>query len=206
MPQAVSKKGLLQRVGILPKWSDCTWDQFTNDAAAKKRCLTYVEKHSDLKKEGLGLYIHGGNGVGKTTVAMLILMDIFFAKKHSVRAVTLGTLINLQTLGWYDKESREEFTSIYQKPDFLLIEGVGKEHKAGQNDLGATTLDTVLYYRAQAKKPTIITTVYPPDKIISVYNNDIASLLNEICLVLPIKGDDKRNEIHAAKSKKYGFR
>lgn len=205
MSQVLSKETLLAKVGILKKWASKDWHDFTVDDEAKHKAIKFCEKYNTANAKGVGLYIYGANGVGKTLLAMLILKELFLVKKQSVRAISLGTLINLQTLGWYDKEVRSEFLFAYQSADFLLIEGVGREHKSGQNDLGATTLDTVLSYRSQAQKATLITATHSPKEIRSVYNADIGSLLNEMCVPINIKGIDYRNKIHTEKINEYHF-
>lgn len=200
----ISKATLLSQCGILPRWHNKGFEDFTNDIKARKKAEAYAVGGKEVKQDGVGLYIYGANGCGKTHLAMSILKSLY-EQGFSVRAVSLSTLINLQTIGWYEKDSMLEFKQYYQRNDFLLIEGVGKEYKSGQNELGATCLDTILYYRSQAKKPTIITSIYEPTKLKTVYNEDIASLLHEMVLLLKIEGKDNRVNIYERNAKKYGF-
>lgn len=184
------EKTLWRSLGILDRWHTKTFDDFTNDPIAKKRVLHYLETADTMKANGIGLFFHGVNGVGKTHLAMCLLKEL--GKRFSVRAITLGTLIGLYTQGWYDREKHQEYLDIISKPDFLELEEIGKEYKSNNSDLGLSVLDTVVRYRLQAMKPLVFTTNLPPKIVTSTYSHDIGSMLHECSLIIEVKGTDRR--------------
>jgi len=197
-----SNRKLLQQYGILPKWLDMRWEQFTNDDDALQKVLKYRDRATEIRKDGVGLYLHGENGRGKTLLVMLLLKDLF-ERGFRIRAVTLGRLISMYTAGWSGAEKTDEFYSFIHEPDFLEVEEVGKEYKSGESDLGKTVFDTVIRYRLQCQKPLLITTNLEPKLIREVYTQDIASMLYEACLILKVSGEDKRPKINQALKRKY---
>jgi DNA replication protein DnaC len=190
--------------GILQKWHDSTWDDFTNDPEAKKRLKGYLAKIREARKDGVGLYLYGANGTGKTLALNLLMKDLL-AMKYSVRIYSLSTLITKFTAGWYDANEKKAFQALLQSVDFLGIEEIGKEFKAGANELGVMVLDHVIRYRLQMLLPVFATSNTSPKEIKSVYTEDLASMLREACMPLNIQGVDMREVVAAKHKKKYGW-
>lgn len=190
--------------GILQKWHDKTWDTFTNDAAAKKLLRDYVKRHEEVRRDGTGLFLYGANGTGKTLCLNLVMKDLH-KLGYTVRVISLPTLITQFTAGWYDKTEKRDFQKMLQTVDFLGIEEIGKEFKAGANELGVMVLDNVVRYRLQMQRPILATSNTGPKDIKSVYTEDIASMLREFCLPLNVQGEDFRIRIAERNKKKYGW-
>lgn len=191
--------------GILLKWHNKTWNDFTNDAESKKRVLTYLKKAAQARKEGVGMFLYGANGTGKTLLLNLLLRELL-TQKFTVRVYSLSTLITKFTAGWYDPKEKRDFQHLLQSVDFLGIEEIGKEFKAGANELGLMVLDNIIRFRLQMNRPIICTSNTSPKEIKTVYTEDIASMLREMCLPLNVQGVDMREEIGAENKKRYGWK
>lgn len=195
------KPGQYLNSGILEKWHDKTWDDFDNDLAAKKRILKYLSKVEQASQEGVGLYLWGANGVGKTLSMNLAFKDLM-AKGYKVHIITLSSLITMFTTSWYDQDQR---TALYQRlllVDFLGIEEIGKEFKSA-TDLGAVVLDSIVKYRVQRQLPIWATSNVSPSSITSMYTEDIASMLKESCVAIQVMGSDRRDDIKERIKSKY---
>lgn len=186
--------------GILTKWHTKTWDDFTNDNRAKKILRSYEPKKA--LKEGVGYYLFGANGVGKTLCMNLCFQDLMHAG-YSVHIISLTSLITKFTAGWYDVAERQSLMTILQKVDFLGIEEIGKEYKAGSNDLGLMVFDTVLRNRVQMNKPIWFTSNKIPSDLKTIYSEDVASMLRECCVDLKISGTDYRAKISERNTEEY---
>lgn len=177
--------------GILRRWYNKTWEQFDNDPAAYEIVRKYSDNIHEYIEDGIGLFLHGSNGVGKTHLLMQTLKDAA-VNRLTVQVVTLGTLVSRYTQGWYDKEMFLEFENLYKRPAILAIEEIGKEYKSGDNDLGRTVLDTIVRYRSQDMRPILFATNLSPEQIKKVYTIDIASMLSENSIIVEVTGVDKR--------------
>lgn len=186
--------------GILDKWHDKTWNDFVNDDRAKRIVQEYDVKKA--LKDGVGLYLFGENGVGKTLLLNLAFQD-FIAQRKKVKIISFSGLITKFTAGWYDPEERKSLMYTLQKVDFLGIEEIGKEFKPGSNELGLMVLDTVIRYRVQMKKPIWITSNTPSKDIYDVYGENIASMLKETCVDVKVTGIDFRDKVAEKIRKEY---
>lgn len=192
------QRAYLTSLGILPKWHDKTFEDFDNDPASKIKVKNYIKNIRNAKKKGVGLYLWGRNGTGKTHIMNTLFIDLMHNKKQRVRVVTLTTLINWFAEGWRDRDKRNELYSMLQNVDFLGIEEVGKEFrslKSEQENLANVALDTILKIRLQFNKVTWFTSNKQPNDLESIYTEDIASMLREMVIPIKIQGEDRRKEI-----------
>lgn len=203
--KAVSKEQskILLNCGILEKWHTKTLDDFTNDKRALKIVRDYLDNYKEAVKDGVGFCLYGNNGVGKTLLLNASFKELF-EKRNKVQILSVSSLITKFTDSWYDDESRKKFISLLQNATFLGIEEIGKQIKSERsNEMITHVLDTVIRYRVQRNKPIWITTNIPPKQLRELYSDDIASMLNEVCVPLQIRGEDIRESIREKNIKKY---
>lgn len=191
-----------QSCGILPKWHNAKWSDYTNDDKALKFIKSYVDKSAEFFAEGLGVYLHGSNGVGKTMLTMMAFMALI-DRGYSVKVLTLSTLIDKSASAWFSKEEARSVARMLQRVDFLCIEEIGKEFQSTKNNLGPAILDRVIRYRVQMKKPIWFTANVPPEKVKDMYTEDIASMLREGCYILNVTGGDYRKKIASKIEKRF---
>lgn len=199
------KEAELMEVGILPIWHDKTWEDFTNDARAKKVLLNYVAKIEDAKKDCFGYYIYGLPGVGKSLAANLVFKDLLELKK-SVKVISLGGLIDLVTRSWSDEFAKGKLNRIMQKTDFLCIEDFGKEFYRKDSDgrsFATSILEDLLVKRVGFRKSTFIIGSISAGDISKFYSANLSSLVMETCVPLQIVGKDYRTKIQAKLKEKW---
>ncbi len=138
---------------------------------------------------GMGLFLSGPKGTGKTMMANLTLKE-FVKKGRSCFATVFTNAIEMFTSGWHDKAEKKYFTRRFLNSEILLLDDVGKENR---NRLSGSVLDNVLRQRTQAGRPTIVTTNLTEGELISSYGGGVMSLLREKSLdFMYFDGDDFR--------------
>lgn len=188
-----AKKREYLRNGILPKWHDKTIENFTNDSNAKSKVEKYLNDAELMKIKGIGLFLWGANGTGKTHLMTSAFKELL-ARNYTVKVISLSSLIAKFTAGWYDMNEKRELQDILKKVDFLGIEEIGKEFRSQNSDLGNVVFDNILRYRVQMQKPTWFTSNVNPKNLTSNYTEDITSMLKECCYPLQVLGSDRRND------------
>lgn len=189
----VAKKNEFLKNGILPKWHNKKLSDYKNDPQAKESIDKYLKSRDNMLKKGVGLYLWGANGTGKTHLMMTSFKELR-ALDYSVKVISLSSLIAKFTAGWYDMAEKRELQNALQRVDFLGIEEIGKEFRSQNSDLGTVVLDNVLRYRVQMMKPTWFTSNVPPGKLTANYTEDIASMLKECSYPIQVMGKDMRGE------------
>lgn len=186
-------KQFLLSVGILEKWHTRTLDAYDNDMVALEKVQDYIKRADTFYTEGVGFYLHGHNGTGKSHL-MNCAFKRFILARYKVQVVSFSDLITEFIGGWYDEDVKQKIQR-YKKVDFLGIEEIGKEFKSKESALAQTVLDNILRYRVQMNKPTWFTSNKPPTDIAALYTEDIASMMKEVAIPLHVVGEDYRIKI-----------
>lgn len=184
----------LIELGILPKWHDAVWDDFTNDDRAKKIISNYLRNITDAEKDAVGFFIYGAQGVGKSLVANLTFKDVL-AMGKTVRVISLGGLVDLVTKSWSDEDAKKTYTKLVQTTKFLCIEDFGKEFYRKDSDgksFATSILEDVMIKRIGFRNITFIVSSISATLIKDTYSADLASIVKETCVPLQILGDDFR--------------
>ena len=189
----------MMEVGILPIWHDKTWEDFTNDARAKKVLITYLSKLDEAEKDCFGYFIYGLPGVGKSLVANLVFKELLEMGK-TIQVVSLGGLIDLVTRSWSDDSAKAKLSRLMQKTGFLCIEDFGKEFYRKDSDgrsFATSILEDLLVKRIGFRKSTFIISTINAGDVSKFYSANLSSLVLETCVPLQICGKDHRTKIQA---------
>lgn len=186
-------------VGILPIWHEKTWENFTNDARAKKVLINYLDKLDDAEKDCFGYFIYGLPGVGKSLAANLVFKELQ-EKGKTVQVISLGGLIDLVTRSWSDEFAKAKLSRLMQKTSFLCIEDFGKEFYRKDSDgrsFATSILEDLLVKRIGFRKSTFIISSLSAGDVSKFYSANLSSLVMEACVPLQILGKDHRTKIQA---------
>lgn len=185
--------------GIKLSWHDKVLDDFKNDNESLSRVKDYISKASEAKQKGLGLFLWGANGCGKTHLMNCAFKELI-DKRYRVHIFSLDEIVDKFTAGWYSDEDKKELQDILRNTDFLGIDEFGKNlDKDGEAkyipDLVKRVMDSVIRYRVQMKRPVWFTSNTTPSNVNKVFSEDVASLLKEATLPIQITGVDYRGVI-----------
>lgn len=196
------KKGeYLVACGIKLGWHQKSLEDFDNDTVALDKVKKYITKVKDFRSLGVGLYLWGSNGTGKSHLmncAFIELLD----QKQKVRIFTLDEIVDKFTSSWSSSEEKMLLQTMLREVDFLGIDEFGKNvNEQGKPtqlpELVKRIMESVIRYRVQSKKPMWFTSNTDPKFVSEVFSPDIASLLREAVIPVPVQGSDYRAKLQA---------
>ena len=163
-------------------------DQFKNTAASRK-CRDFVNRWNEFyKPNGVGLYIYGDVGVGKTFYASCIANDVLRVYGGTVKALSINKIIN----DIFSTKSPREYIDDLVAADLLVIDDLGTERKT---DYGIEQVFSVIDERYKTQKPLIITSnveYAAMTKCKDIRYKRIYDRIIDMCIPLQIDGESKR--------------
>lgn len=173
--------------GIGVPYQRLGWDDWHGDPEAARTVRdTYLR--GAFVDRGMGLFLWGDIGTGKTMLATLALKELV---RRGMRcyAITTEDLIDEFTKGWASNDDKRWYERKVKHCEVLLLDDLAKERNRGP-DLQRTTIDNLLRSRVQAGRPTFITTNYEPKYLGIDYGSAALRLVHEQSLPLELRGDD----------------
>jgi DNA replication protein DnaC len=143
---------------------------------------------------GRGLWLFGGPGTGKTTLAMIVSK----AALDAGRTVAIYSLPRLlaEIRTTFDDDAVHSYTSLLDKlteVDLLHIDDVGAEKSS---DWVLEQLYAIVNARYEEERSVIITTnLTDRDQMVEQIKERTVSRLEEMCEVLPLYGEDARRRV-----------
>jgi len=187
--------------GILEEYHSLQLKDYKGNPKVKAEVFQYMEHLANAKKNGISLFLHGVNGVGKTMLGVEVLKEAL-RQGYSAQMVSLSGIIQMYSDGWYSAEKREAYDERIRNVDFLMIDDVGKEYRSSKSGLTEVAFDNLIRYRTLRNKPMIITTNSSIEAIENVYGKSLVSLLYGKFIPIKVLGDDFRKTTLSATVKK----
>lgn len=176
--------------GIGYTYQRLNWDDFHGDNRALLVAQTYLSKHQDMVRSGMGAMFHGSWGTGKTLITALMAKELV-KLGYTVYFATFTQMVDEFTRGWGSNEDKARFEAKVVKSDIFILDDVGKEFRT-KNNLSEATFDHVLRQRALDNRPTFMTTNMTMEELQTGYGSAIFSLLKERMIVHNMVGTDYR--------------
>jgi DNA replication protein DnaC len=168
------------------------------DSRVSESLTKYVEKMDQAINNGVGLYMYGTQGTGKTLSACLVLKE---AIRHGYRVyfTMLTEVFEKYCDGRYDKEARSAFQYSILDADFLVVDDIDKGYTSDKSTFIDSAYDYVFRTRANKNLPIIITSNMKRDKFSSqenlAFGKSLLSIFDEHLVDVLIEGRDRRKEI-----------
>jgi len=122
----------------------------------------YLLRIREMREKGIGLLIHGGSGVGKTSIAALVAKE-GRARGYTVLFVGIWELREMMR----SRIMFEEGTSIQDRcreVDILVLDSLGLDD-ATDTWVNERFLEELVNFRRSYRRPTIITSRLSPDDL-----------------------------------------
>ena len=187
--------------GIYERYHNSSLADFKGDADALVIVNKYLDNLKKMKERGIGLFLYGKYGVGKTFLLNASFMEIIKRKlTYSVYLTTFADLCSIYFDSWKDVKAKGIYNRIINV-DFLGLDEVNKTtttgfDKASENPtIHVAIFEELLRYRSVRLKPTWFTSNVSPAEISKRYSPAAYSLLKESATVIHLHGEDYRDKI-----------
>lgn len=188
---------IFEEAGIGEEYWDYSINNYKNVFSTerlKKIFRNYYNNLEKIKKDGIGLLLSGGNGTGKTGLAIEILKRALIKFGYSGVFISLTDYLELYCASWHSNDARADMKAT-KDVDFLVINDLCKEIKISekQEEMLILNLESTLQYRTSRKKPIVITSnAESPDEITEIYGDTVGSLITGHFVKLKVSGSDYR--------------
>lgn len=171
------------------------WDAELSQATEEQRNVLrpYVVNLKKMIAQGVGLYLCGPNGTGKTHMTTALLKEAWRRWRVTGYCVTAAELKEAWIRDRPAHEGSEE--TVIERVEgcrLLVIDDLGKEHRASSG-FAQTQFGALLRYRSRQRLTTILTTNLKPPEFTEVYGLSTAKLLKECTLPVMMSGPDIRD-------------
>ena len=160
-------------------------------------CLQYAKDFKKHRKDGIGIFLSGTRGSGKTHLACAIVDYVarMNKQKYQYDVIFVDVVSLLEDIkSNFDKKTKEmDYISRYEECDLFIIDDFGAEQST---DWNVETFFKIVNTRYAELRPTIITTNLTGNQIQKSRNNRIFSRLYECCFGIQIAGEDYRKKEH----------
>jgi DNA replication protein DnaC len=172
--------------GIPEKFIETTPSDFLKEVP--DRVKKYTRNIDKWITKGVGLYLWGDNGTGKSFLLAEIAKYVI-RKNHSVKFLSLEHFLKLTF------ENSEELENI-READFIALEEIEKIYKPDkENSYASVIFDDFFRTRSNRRKVTCITSNCELHKLKGIHGKHIASLLKEDLVPVEMNGNDFRDNI-----------
>ena len=180
------------RANIPREYWDITINDFKGNNKAASLVKKYLKKLDGAYEEGLGFLFTGGNGVGKTTLQMLILKEAL-DRGYSAFHITLPEIFHYIKLGFDDHNILLEIHNILRTTDFLAVGELGKSyHRKGSELFMVSEFDMLFRHRRSVMLPTSLDTNMDLTEMHDTYGESLMSLFSGCLKEVAMKGRDYR--------------
>jgi DNA replication protein DnaC len=193
--------------GIKASWHGKTLEQYHNDELAKEAVLKYLGNTKKVSKEGVGIYLWGANGTGKSHLMNCSFVELI-KQGYKVRVFSMDEIVDKFTASWYSDEDKKDLDHVLRNIDFLGIDEFGKnvDEKGDAKylpDFVKRVMESIIRFRVQMHRPIWFASNTDPKNVRVVFSEDIASLLKEAVVPILVKGDDYRGKLQKRNKELY---
>jgi len=193
MQRQLAKHYSMSGIGV--KYQRLDWEDFAGDRQALDQISTYVLKHEQMIRRGVGVVAHGPLGTGKTFLTTMVLKELI-KRGYSCFATTFANTIEAFTATWGNHDEKRWFARKFMYSQVLLLDDLGRDLRTG-NNLPQSTFDSILRTRVQEGRTTLATTNMSMRELESGYGAAVLSLLKEVSLRVEFSGTDFRPRANA---------
>lgn len=160
----------------------------------KEALRGYVIRFKKAIRAGVGLYLFGSNGSGKTFLSSALLKEAWRRwgiAGYCVTAAELKAAFARPTEAHAGSE--ELMVERAEASRLFVIDDLGKEYRA-TSGFAEVSFGALLRHRSREELATIITTNMGPKEFAEVYGASTAKLLKECMLPVKLGGRDHRDD------------
>lgn len=153
----------------------------------------YISSIDKAAQKGIGLYISGSHGVGKTAISNIILKTAI-KKYHSSFFCRSNDLIEFVRAGWKNEEKKVYLSYVVNNCTFFVIDDIGRLFSQ-VNEAERLNIDEIFTKRDDSNLCTIITSNHPLEANKDLLGEAIYSSFKERLIEVKLIGEDYRSII-----------
>ena len=162
-------------------------DDGKSDNHAMQIARNYVNNFEKLRADGVGLFIHGDVGVGKSFMAACIVNALIDNEKACLMTDFTTVIDDL-----WKNDDRNAYRRNLNDTTLLVIDDLGREHDSKYT---REIVSSILDVRCRSKRPMILTSNLSPDDLMKDAPTDLKRIYSRIfklCIPVEFKGIDRR--------------
>ena len=159
----------------------------------------YIEKRDLMRRENIGLLLHGSAGGGKTFWASA-LANAMIDHGNSAMITTVPRLVTAMSQDFEAEKSR--ILEQVERVQFLVLDDVGIERQTGYM---AEKMFEIIDARYRSRRPLIVTTNLTLEEISNPQQMEYKRVFDrivEMCQPIHVSGEGRRKAISREKSNK----
>ena len=178
---------------VSKRYRDKTFLNFGKSRSPKayEACRTYARNFLSNRDQGMGLFITGAVGSGKTHLVSAIIDYIARVHKQEVDDLIFITSVNLLSKIKFSFEDKttEDLITDFEEADLLAIDDLGIEKSSDwTNEIFYKIIDS----RYSNLMPTIITSNFTDAELKEKMSERIVSRIYEMCIGIRLTAKDYR--------------
>lgn len=185
---------LYTHAGIGLPYQRLDWEDLTIPDQYLVPIHKYIDSSDKYINRGVGFFISGTIGAGKTLIANLLLKALV-RQDYDCYFTTFTNTIESFTATWGSQENKTIFAERFMRSKVLCLDDLGREQRSS-NSLPVSTFDHILRTRVLQGLPSILTTNLSPPEIRRGYGAAVLSLLMEQSIGMHLEGQDYRPQAH----------
>lgn len=158
--------------GIDGRYSRADFEKFDETPENKEvfeACLRFALRFEKVRKRGMGIYLHGQSGTGKTYLAACIGnmllesgVEVFFAN--------VNTILSEIRYAYSQRNSEFPIVQKYMNAEFMIFDDIGTEKYSTRTEAMSFAQDKffqIIDGRYIRQKPTVFTSNYTLEQLVS---------------------------------------
>jgi len=182
------------RANIPKEFQHISLDNFDGDSKAMRAVESYVNNLQKARKLGIGFLLMGDNGVGKTSLNIIILKEAL-KRNFTSFFITLPEIFSRIYAGYKNPEILAELKEKLYNTDFLCISELGKDyHREGATLFARSEFDAIFRERRGDLRPVIMDTNLDMVELHENFGESIISMFRSRLKIMTLKGGDYRKK------------
>lgn len=157
------------------------------DKEIKNVAKLYLKNYESAKSNGLGFILLGGNGLGKTSTACAIGIELL-KRGLNVVYISAQTYMNFQMD--FESEHRQTILDRLSLADLIIVDELDKLYMKRETNYALKAIENFFRENLNSNKMVIVCTNLPESEIKQSFNNSIYSLMQRHLKFLLFEGKD----------------